>query len=275
MNSPLSAATGAVAVFDSGLGGLTVLNALRAHLPQEDFFYYADTRFLPYGDKSVSFVRQRCINIARTMQDAGAKALVMACNTATALAAGEVRQAVSIPVIAIEPAVKPAAQLTKSGVIGVLATVRTLDSARFRALVARHAHGVRVIAQACAGLAETIEGHDDNKKKHIDQLLKKYLAPIIDAQADVVVLGCTHYPWIKTEIAARLPDQVKILDNGLAVARQLQHRLQHHGILKSGNELGQLTLTGSGSAQEISKRIEQLCGLILPVSKLSIPTHQN
>ncbi|KAB2927746.1 MAG: glutamate racemase, partial [Dechloromonas sp.] len=142
-----------VAVFDSGLGGLTVLRALQARLPQEDFFYFADTRFLPYGDRPEAFIRERGVLIAEALARRGAKALVIACNTATAAAAESIRAATSLPIVALEPGVKPAAALTRSGVIGVMATTRTLHSERFQRLVGEHAGQHRVLAQTCPGLA--------------------------------------------------------------------------------------------------------------------------
>ena len=134
-----------IAVFDSGLGGLTVLRALRSRLPQEDFFYFADTRFLPYGDRPEIFLKERGVLIAEALAQRGAKALVIACNTATAAAAEAIRAATALPIVALEPGVKPAVGLTKTGVIGVLATTRTLQSERFERLVGNHAAHLKVI----------------------------------------------------------------------------------------------------------------------------------
>ncbi len=184
-----------IAVFDSGLGGLTVLRALRERLPQENYFYFADTRFLPYGDKPEVFLRERGVLIAEALARQGAKAMVIACNTATAAAAEAIRAATQLPVVALEPGVKPAAQLTKSGVVGVLATTRTLHSDRFQRLVGNHANHIRVVAQACPGLADTIE-LEGAESPAVGRLLDAYIAPLAAAGADVVVLGCTHYPWV-------------------------------------------------------------------------------
>src|SRR5574343_1555803 len=147
----------AIAVFDSGLGGLTVLRLLRERLPHENFFYFANPRLLPYGDKPEAFLRERGVLIAAALERRGAKALVIACNTATAAAAEAIRAATTLPVVALEPGVKPAAKLSRSGVVGVLATTRTLQSERFQRLVGDHANHVRVHAQACPGLADAIE----------------------------------------------------------------------------------------------------------------------
>lgn len=246
-----------VAVFDSGLGGLTVLRALRARLPHEDFFYFADTRHLPYGDKPEAFLRERGVNIARALAAQGAKALVVACNTATAMAAEAIRAATPMPVIALEPGVKPAAAASRSGAIGVLATTRTLHSERFRRLVANHAGSVRVIAQACPGLADAIEraGPDSDE---VAVLLDRYVAPLAAAAVDVVVLGCTHYPWAAAAIAARLPAGCQLLDTGEAVARQLERRLLADGLLGHGG--GRLRLATSGAPQAVNATVDRLWG---------------
>ena len=189
-----------IGVFDSGLGGLTVLSALRGQLPQEDFFYFADTRFLPYGDRPEIFLKERGVLIAEALARRGAKALVIACNTATAAAAEAIRAATSLPIVALEPGVKPAAALTRTGVIGVLATTRTLHSERFERLVGNHANHLKVVAQPCPGLAEAIESEGPGSTV-VAALLDTFVAPLAAANADVVVLGCTHYPWVAEAIA--------------------------------------------------------------------------
>lgn len=244
-----------IAVFDSGLGGLTVLRALRERLPQENFFYFADTRFLPYGDKPEVFLRERGVLIARALARQGAKAMVIACNTATAAAAEAIRAATRLPVVALEPGVKPAAQLTKSGVVGVLATTRTLHSDRFQRLVGNHANHIRVVAQACPGLADTIELEGADSPA-VGRLLDAYIAPLAAAGADVVVLGCTHYPWVAEGIARRMPAGTVLLDTGEAVARQTERLLSAAGLLGGGH--GQLTLATSGAPQQVKTTIDRL-----------------
>ncbi|RKT59394.1 glutamate racemase [Azonexus fungiphilus] len=251
-----------VAVFDSGLGGLTVLRALRGRLPQEDFFYFADTRFLPYGDRSEAFLRERGVAIAEALVRRGAKALVIACNTATAAAAEAIRAAVALPIVALEPGVKPAAAASRSGTIGVLATTRTLSSERFRRLVGNHAGGARVIAQACPGLAETIEREGPDGPS-VGTLLDGFVAPLAAAGADVVVLGCTHYPWVAGDIARRLPAGVSLLDTGEAVARQLERLLLASRLQGGGS--GRLTVATSGSPGSVSTTVDRLWGEHLPV----------
>lgn len=251
-----------VAVFDSGLGGLTVLRALRDRLPQEDFFYFADTRFLPYGDRPEVFLRERGVLIAQGLVRRGAKALVIACNTATAAAAEAIRAATQLPVVALEPGVKPAAALTRNGTIGVLATTRTLESERFRRLVETHAEGARVVAQACPGLAEAIEA-EGPEGASVAALLDRFVAPLAVAGADVAVLGCTHYPWVATAIAARLTPGTAVVDTGEAVARQVERRLAADGTLGGGS--GHLAIATSGAPAAVASTVARLWGRRLPV----------
>ncbi|MCH2219204.1 MAG: glutamate racemase [Dechloromonas sp.] len=240
-----------IAVFDSGLGGLTVLHALRERLPHEDYFYFADTRFLPYGDRSEHFLRERGVVIAEALARRGA------CNTATAAAAEAIRAAIDLPIVALEPGVKPAALLSRSGVIGVLATTRTLNSERFQRLVGNHANQLRVVTQACPGLAEAIEGEGPGSPL-VERLLDEYVAPLANAAADVVVLGCTHYPWVAAAIARRLPEGATLLDTGEAVARQLERLLAAGGLLGGGS--GHLSLATSGAPQSVGATIDRLLG---------------
>ena len=223
---------GAVGVFDSGLGGLTVLSALRARLPHEKFLYFADTRYLPYGDRSEDFLRERGVQVVKRLVAAGVKAVVIACNTATAAAAEAIRaQCPSLPVIALEPGVKPAVALSGNGVIGVMATTRTLQSARFDRLVKGHASHLQIVPQACPDLADAIESEGPQSQR-VNQLLDQYVEPLADAGVDVVVLGCTHYPWVRDGVAARLPSGVKVIDTGEAVARQLERVLEEKSLLQ-------------------------------------------
>lgn len=254
--------TNPIAVFDSGLGGLTVLRALRARLPHEDYFYFADTRFLPYGDRPETFLRERGVAIAEALVRRGAKALVIACNTATAAAAEAIRAAVDLPIVALEPGVKPAAAASRSGVIGVLATTRTLASERFQRLVGNHGSGTRVIAQPCPGLAEAIE-REGPESQTVATLLDGFVAPLAAAGADVVVLGCTHYPWVAGAISRRLPVGVTLLDTGEAVARQLE-RLLLAGALQGGGG-GRLAVATSGSPAAVIATVDRLWGEHLPV----------
>lgn len=250
-----------IGVFDSGLGGLTVLHALRGRLPHEDYFYFADTRYLPYGDRPEAFLRERGVTIAQAMAGRGIKALVIACNTATAAAAEAIRAAVPVPIVAIEPAVKPAAALTASGAIAVLATTRTIESPRFSRLVAEHAGAARVHAVACPGLAQAIEENGPDSPE-VDALLDRFVLPLAGQGVDVVALGCTHYPWVGEAIARRLPAGVRMLDTGDAVARQLERLLSAAG--RQGGGAGRVVVATSGAPNQVRATVDRLWGRYSP-----------
>lgn len=227
ISSPGSAPIG---VFDSGIGGISVLRHIHQLLPLERLLYCADSDNAPYGSKPASFIRARSQFLANFLLERGAKALVVACNTATASAISTLRAGCPVPVIGMEPAVKPAALATKTGVIGVLATSGTLQSARFAALLASYGQKVKVVTQACHGLVECIE-RGELSGAALSALIARYLQPLLQAGADTIVLGCTHYPFVRPLIEARLSPSITLIDTGTAVAMQLQRRLQAAGLL--------------------------------------------
>lgn len=209
-----------IGVFDSGLGGLSVLRALRAQLPGVPLHYLADSAQAPYGERSTEFLIERSLAIARHLIAGGARLLVVACNTATTQAVAALRARwPELPIVGVEPGVKPAAAATRNGRIGVLATSATVRSARFQHLVDRHAAGLQVVAQACPGLVERLEqGELDSPA--LRELVQRFCAPLREAGVDTVVLGCTHYPFIKPLFQQALGSQVQILDTEAAIARQ-------------------------------------------------------
>lgn len=219
-----------IGVLDSGLGGLSVLKALRDELPYEQFVYCADCAHAPWGEKSEEYIVERTRTIVHFLLEQKVKAVVLACNTATAAAANTLRQELSIPIIGIEPAVKPAAAKSRTGVIGVLATRRTVESSRYRALLERFASGSRVISVAASGLMECVERGDFTGKATID-LLKHYLKPIQAAGADKLVLGCTHYPFLSESIRAIMGSNVELLEPGKPVALVTRKRLADLNLL--------------------------------------------
>ncbi|WPP00671.1 glutamate racemase [Pseudomonas sp. HR96] len=223
-----------VGVFDSGVGGLSVLAEIQRLLPGESLLYVADGGHIPYGEKSPQFIRERCVQIAEFFRAQGAKALVVACNTATVAAAADLRERYpNWPLVGMEPAVKPAAAATRSGVVGVLATTGTLQSAKFAALLDRFASDVRVVTQPCPGLVELIEA-GDLQAPALRELLLGYVQPLLDAGCDTIILGCTHYPFLKPLLAQMVPAPVSLIDTGAAVARQLQRLLQQRDLLAVG-----------------------------------------
>lgn len=223
-----------VGVFDSGVGGLSVLAEISRLLPNESLLYVADCGHIPYGEKSPEFIRQRCRKVAEFFQEQGVKAVVLACNTATVAAAADLRERFpQWPLVGMEPAVKPAAAATRSGVVGVLATTGTLQSAKFAALLDRFATDVRVVTQPCPGLVELIESGDLNSPA-LRQLLQGYVEPLLAAGCDTIILGCTHYPFLKPLLGEMVPASVAIIDTGAAVARQLQRLLAERHLLAAG-----------------------------------------
>lgn len=230
-----NAARGApIGVFDSGVGGLSVLREIRALLPNESLLYVADSGHVPYGEKSPEFIRERCRVLAEFLLSQGAKALVVACNTATVAGVAELRELYpQLPLVGMEPAVKPAAAATQSGVVGVLATTGTLKSAKFAALLDRFASDVRVITQPCPGLVERIEAGELESAATRD-LLQAFVAPLLAEGCDTLILGCTHYPFIKPLLRSLLPESISLIDTGAAVARQVQRLLAEHDVLAAG-----------------------------------------
>ncbi|MDR0211225.1 MAG: glutamate racemase [Pseudomonas putida] len=223
-----------VGVMDSGVGGLSVLAEIQRLLPNESLLYVADSGHVPYGEKSPDYIRQRLRHIAGFFREQGAKAMVLACNTATVAAVADLRELYpDWPLVGMEPAVKPAAAATRSGVVGVLATTGTLQSAKFAALLDRFANDVQVITQPCPGLVERIEAGDLDSPQ-LRQLLQGYVQPLLDAGCDTVILGCTHYPFLRTLLAGMVPADVAIIDTGAAVARQLQRLLAARDLLAEG-----------------------------------------
>ena len=220
-----------IGVFDSGVGGLSVLREIRAALPLENLHYVADSGYAPYGDRSAAFIEARTHAIADFLTDLNVKAMVVACNTATGVAVGALRERTSMPVVAIEPAIKPAVSLTRTKVIGVLATRQTTASPSVSRLVAEHGHDARVILQPCPGLVEQVEIGALLEPK-TRALLESYIHPLLEKGADTLVLGCTHYPFLLTLIRDIVGPTVTVLDPAPAVAQQLKRRLTEHNLIR-------------------------------------------
>jgi glutamate racemase len=211
-----------IGVFDSGVGGLTVLAALRRALPRVPLHYVADSAHAPYGERSPEFIRERSLALAQRLIGQGATLIVVACNTATAHAADALRAAhPTVPIVGIEPGIKPAVARSSGGRIGVLATTSTVNSARFQALLSRHAEGREVTAVAAAGVVSHIE-RGDLDSQALRQLVAQHVAPLKAAQADTVLLGCTHYPLIRPLWAEALGPDVHVVEVEDAVAMQAQ-----------------------------------------------------
>jgi len=257
----------AVGVFDSGVGGLSVLQALRQELPHEDFLYVGDSGFAPYGDRSPEFVIERATTITEFLAGQDVKAVVVGCNTATAVAVESLRSRFAMPVVAIEPAVKPAASRTRSRVVGVLATTGTLSSPNMGKLLASYGADVEFVIQACPGLADQVEKGDVASDK-TRALVERYVRPIVESGADIIVLGCTHYPFLRQLIHDAAGPAVEIIDPATAVARELRRRLDKAGVLSDGTKQGTERFWTTGAVEVVGPTMRQLWGKNLDVLQL-------
>ena len=266
-----------VGVFDSGVGGLSVLQALRRAMPQARFVYVADSAYAPYGEKTAAFVQARSHAIARFLQSCyGIGALVVACNTATAAAAESLRQDwPTLPLVGVEPAIKPAAQLSRTGHIGVMATRGTVHSARFARLLHDFGQGAHWHVQACDGLAAAIENStattlvEDEKIRalcaHHTSALGQF--GLKNGQIDTLVLGCTHYVFVRDTLRALLGPDVQLVDTGDAVARQTQRLLgwpQERADVQEGTPLApaqHIQLLTTGSLPALQRAAQRWLGL--------------
>ena len=234
-----------------------MLRQIRAALPSEDLFYVADSGHAPYGPRPAHYIEERSRLIAAFLVERGVKALVVACNTATAAAIHSLRQYYSLPVVGIEPAVKPAVVATKSGVIGVLATHGTLKSPRFAGLVERFGSGARVMVQPCPGLVERVEA-GDLASSETRALLESFVRPLLVEGVDTLVLGCTHYPFLMELVRELAGPDVAVVEPGEAVSRQLVRRLGEHGLLRQGVAPGEEFFWTSGDPTQLAGILPRL-----------------
>lgn len=262
-----SVAAAPIGIFDSGIGGLSVLRHIRACLPDEDLLYFADSGYAPYGGRNEDEIVARSLAIAEFLLQHQAKALVVACNTATAAAIKALRERYPLlPVVGVEPGLKPAAALTKTGVVGVLATQRTLDSTKFSLLREQIAAntGIRFLPQPCVGLADQIEKGEVHSPATA-LLVRRYVEPLLAQGADTLVLGCTHYPFVQPliqEATIRLAAvPVAIVDTGEPVARQLVRLLTERGLLRQQASSGAITGFTTGSEGALTDAFSKLLEL--------------
>jgi len=271
-NVMTSLANHPIGVFDSGIGGLSVLRHIRTHLPHEDVLYFADSGFAPYGDKPEHEIVARALDIAKFLLQQGAKALVVACNTATAASIKALRTHYpDLIFVGVEPGLKPAAAATKTGTVGVLATQRTLASTKFQRLHEQMSAttGVRFLPQACIGLADQIE-NGEVASQSTGQLIERYVLPLLEQGADVLVLGCTHYPFIRPLIENLAGPPLTIIDTGEAVASQLRRLLMQQGLQTPQKEMGTLEAFTSGNQTSVAMAFLNLLQLSPPVTKIEM-----
>jgi glutamate racemase len=255
MSQPIASSTkvspfqGAIGVFDSGVGGLSVLRAIHAALPHEHLVYVADSGNAPYGDQSEAHITQRTLTVGNWLAEQGVKGITIACNTATVVAAKTLREQTHLPVVAIEPAIKPAVALTRSGVVGVLATHQTVQSMAVARLVALYGANKRILLQGCPGLVEQVERAYLHSAE-TEALLRQFITPLLEQGADILVLGCTHYPFLRDTIQRVAGEGVTLLDPAEAVARELVRRLADGGNLSKATTPGSVQFFTSGDVAQ-------------------------
>lgn len=255
-----------IGVFDSGVGGLSVLHHIRAALPDARLIYVADSAHVPYGDKTPDYIEARSLALTQFLIEQGAEAIVIACNTATAAAAATLRARYTLPIVAMEPAVKPAVAATHSGVVGVLATIGTLESARFAALLEKYAGDVEIVTQGCPGLVEVVERGELNSPE-ARRLIERYTAPLLARGADTLILGCTHYPFLVPLIREVVGEQIALVDTGAAVARELKRRISSELPASNGGQARD-EFYSSGDAALASRIMSVLWGGALKAQQL-------
>jgi glutamate racemase len=257
----------AIGVMDSGVGGISVLRHIHALLPHEHLIYVADSKYAPYGNKTPEEITARCMILADFLISQNVKALVVACNTATAAAIDELRETFDLPIIGMEPAVKPAAEASKNGIVGVLATVGTLKSAQFAALLESYGRNVKVVTQGCMGLVECIE-RGELDAPETKALIRQYTTPLLTEGADTIVLGCTHYPFVKHVIQKAVGEKIILIDTGAAVAKQLKRQLQEKGLLSVSQQKAEVHFWTNSEAENAVQVIEALWGAKAEVKAL-------
>ena len=248
-----------IGILDSGVGGLSVLREIRTLLPSHPLDYFADSAWCPYGTKPPGAIQKRVFSIVDGLLSRNASVIVIACNAATIHAVEPLRAVYPVPFVGTEPGVKPAAQQTKSGTVAVLANDASIAGERFHRLVTDHAKGVRVITRPCPQFVELVEaGNLDGPE--VEEAVDQIVDPLLKENADVFVLGCTHYPFLLPVLERRLPPGVALIDTGAAVARQVAQLLNSEGKLCTSPNLAEVVLRTSGDVAILRR----LSSLLLP-----------
>jgi glutamate racemase len=272
LTSSILSPSAPIGIFDSGVGGLSVYQAVRHAFPAEDIIYIADSGYAPYGDRSSDFITERAVAMTGFLVAAGAKAVVVACNTATVIAVEQLRRQFSIPIIALEPAIKPAIEHSRSGAIGVLATRKTIESPAVERLCRTHGANTRVLLQPCPGFVEQVErGEMEHPKTY--ELIRRYVEPLLASGADTLVLGCTHYVYLAQQIRAIVGPDVTILDSSAAVARQVGRRIGSSSVAASdGRSIEDQFFTTAASTDHARTVMSTLLGRAVDVRSAQSPS---
>jgi len=246
-------------VFDSGVGGLSITRCLQRELPAENFLYFADQKHSPYGSKSACWLEERAASIAHFLIERGCKALVVACNTATVNSIVAMREKIDVPIIGVEPAIKPASLRSKTGVVGVLATAQTLRSDSFCALINKFSGPVKLFTQACPKLVSLVESANLHSEETISTL-EAYIEPLLDLGADHIVLGCTHFSFLRESMTRVVGERALIVDAGGPVATELKRQLRKFGLLNTARAPGKITFYSSSATSLGAKNMSLLWG---------------
>lgn len=237
-----------IGIFDSGIGGTSIFKEIHALLPNENCLYLADSKNAPYGNKSKTKILELSIKNTELLLEHDCKLIVVACNTATTNAIQQLRSTYTVPFIGIEPAIKPAALRTQSKAIGILATKGTLSSELFHRTTDLYSEGISVIEQVGDGIVPLIEA-GKVQSDDMTSLLKTYIEPMLKADIDYLVLGCTHYPYLIPTLLELLPKHVKIIDSGLAVAKQTKAILEQYNLINLSKNTPDINFFSNGNTQ--------------------------
>lgn len=261
MSSVSSPKNQPIGILDSGLGGLSVLNEIRSLMPDQDLVYFGDSAWCPYGPRHREEIQRRVFAITDLLLARQCKLIVVACNSATIAAIEALRSAYPIPFVGMEPAVKPAASLTRSGTVGVLATEASLAGEKFHRLISNHANGVNIITRPCPNFVTLVERGELSGQRAL-RIVEEETQPLIEAGADVLVLGCTHYPFLRPLIQYVAGPKIKILDTGAAVAKHVADLCQTSEPEDKRLRLQRVAICqiiSTGKATELDQLISQLC----------------
>ncbi len=258
----------AIGIIDSGVGGLSIAKAIEHALPHEHLVYIADSKYAPYGDKTTAQINERVSSLINVLKEKAVKALVIACNTATVNLIAQLRELHQLPIIGVEPGIKPASEQTKSNKIGVLATEGTINSSAFKEFVQRFAEHNELILTACPKFVPLIE-RDLIGTEQAKAAVEEYVSPLIDQGCDQIVLGCTHYPFLKQDIQLVAKANVQIVDTSQAVAKQVKNVLLANQLLNQQTAPGNVEFYTTGSlhlANSLFTNLWQKNVEVLPLS---------
>lgn len=250
-----------IGIFDSGVGGLSVLREIRSLMPNDDIIYFGDQGHVPYGPRSMKQIQDFSEAITRFLLAQKSKIIVVACNTASAAALKYLRETFpDVQFVGMEPAVKPAAEKTLTGKVGVLATPATFQGALYASVVERFANGVELFQNTCSGLVQQIEMGNLNGAES-RRILEEALCPMLEKNIDTVVLGCTHYPFVIPLIEQITGDKVRVIDPAPAVARQVKRLLEARGAENRNQQTGNIRFVTSGEADSVQSVLRVLLGI--------------